>query len=207
MRGGRFPDAESDVVTRLLVLGVAAWFAWTLVAGLLQPAPTIRGKDPVHYEPTEYHGWRAPEDADGVFTLHDRTTGRVAAQYPVADGVLHEAPGQRDAFPFTGTYTPSEYLGRWRFDAGGWAAVTAAGGPGLNAEAGIRVSPCRLLYGALAPDVVISDRTAGVGISLFPPTRWVGRPWDHVGVGAWYLVPLDSGRPGGALGLSLTITR
>lgn len=194
-------------MTRYLVLGVAAWFAWTLVAGLLQPAPTIKGKDPVHYEPTEYHLWRAPDDADGRFSLHDRATGKLAAEFPVADGVLHEDPKQRDAFPWITTYTPSEYVGRWRPDAGGWAAVTAAGRSGLNTEAGVRVSPCRLFYGSLAPDVVLSDRTAGVGISLFPPTRWVGQPWDHVGVGAWYLVPLGSGRPGGALGLSLTITR
>jgi hypothetical protein len=194
-------------VTRLLVLGVAAWFAWTLVAGLLQPTPTIKGKDPVRYEPTEYHGWRAPENADGVFTLHDRASGRVVAEYPLADGVLHQAPEQRDATPFRATYTPSEYLGRWRFDAGGWAAVTPAGRTGLGAEAGIRLSPCRLFYGSTAPDLVLSDRAAGIGVSLFPPTRWVGQPWDHVGIGAWYLVPFSPGRPGGALGLSLTITR
>lgn len=194
-------------MTRLLVLGVAAWFAWTLVAGLLQPAPTITGKDAVHYEPTEYHLWRAPEDADGVFSLYDRATGRLAAEYPVADGVLHEAPKQRDAFPFAATYAPSAYLGRWRFDAGGWAAATVAGSAGVHLETGVRVSPCRLAYGSIAPDLVLSDRAAGVGVSLFPPVRWVGEPWNHVGVGAWYLAPLGgSGRPGGALGLSLAIT-
>lgn len=55
-------------------------------------------------------------------------------------------------------------------------------------DAGLRVSPCRFLNGIVStPDLLLSGRNAGFGISLFPPPELVGRGFSHLGIGVGHV--------------------
>lgn len=62
---------------------------------------------------------------------------------------------------------------------------------------GLRVSPCRLLYGTTAPDLVLAKDWAGAGASFYLPSQLVGATASHIGVGAWYGVPFSDGADSG----------
>lgn len=182
--------------------GVIIYVIWAFISGHEQPPPTLEGKETAHYEPTQYHGTAAPKDADAVVDVVD-TTGRVRAKgYLDHYGIVHQDPEQEKSGEFKLVVTPQAYSNRYWFDAGAFAAYSKEGD---HEAIGLRLSPCRLLYGYVAPDLLLTERSYGVGFSLYPPTRSVGGEWGHFGLELSYLRPYrddDDGPRGFTLGLS-----
>jgi hypothetical protein len=53
-------------------------------------------------------------------------------------------------------------------------------------DMGIRVSPARLLYGTLAPDLLVGTENIGIGASFYLPTGVGKGLWKKIGIGgAW----------------------
>jgi hypothetical protein len=178
------------------VIAYVAWMFWGMTA---QPPPSVDGMVPIPYETTRLHGWKGPSDGEGLLTITNRS-GDTVAQYVVGDsGVLHEDPGQQREGQFRASFEPSLYIGRWWFDVGAFAAANTE-----DQYLGLRISPARLFYGTVAPDIVGSESSIGLGVSVFPPARNVG-DWSHIGVGCWYLHDLDRGDNRLSLGLSTSI--
>ena len=177
---------------------VVAFVLWTLFSSSVKPPSSIAGKQPIDYATTDFGGWKAATDGDGTLTIRNRT-GDVLGEYVLgSSGVLHESPEQAKSGLIVASYKPDLYLGRWWLDAGAFASVDD------HLRLGIRVSPARLLWGVVAPDVVASESALGVGISLYTPSRSVGT-WSHLGVGVWYLHDLDRDSNNLSLGLSTSL--
>lgn len=98
-------------------------------------------------------------------------------------------------------YDPGLDLGTFA----GYATSHSADLPGF--QVGVRVSPARLAWGAVSPDVVITSSGFGAGLSAYPPGAYFGRWWDHIGVGAWYIEPFDGGSPSLVVGLAFSTRR
>lgn len=96
-------------------------------------------------------------------------------------------------------WTVHRYPVDYDTDLGAWAGFRVASGSGDNPEGetgldiGLRYSPVRFAYGIIAPDLLISPRQAGIGVSAYPPTKTVRYPFNKLGVGLGYLADYDGG--------------
>jgi hypothetical protein len=186
-----------------VVIGFVLWTIWSTST---QPAPTVKDKVPVSYEPTRLH-WRWKDDTDGISSLglDNRSTRERVADYVAGDGgVLHQSPEQERDGVLAAKVTPDLYLGKWQLDVGPILAGSAVDNTSAI-QAGIRYSPCRLAFGVIAPDIIATNDLIGAGVSLYPPERSVGPTWSHFGLGLWYGAPWDGGNPGPVVGLSASI--
>lgn len=133
-----------------------------------------------------------------------------AASYVLDDGHLYHAgepPRADDPEAITASVAPDYYLADpTKLDLGAWAGYNTRGSDvrGGRFQAGARYSPVRLLYGIIAPDLVVSEDVAGAGVSVYPPERLVGRYLGHVGVGGWYVAPFAGGDAGWMFGLTFS---
>lgn len=69
---------------------------------------------------------------------------------------------------------------------------------------GLRASPCRILYGTIAPDFLIGAHEVGLGASFYAPVDYFGHQFVHWGLGVGRLWSLDQGRPGNVIYLSFS---
>ncbi len=99
-----------------------------------------------------------------------------------------------------------EYLYDPGFDIGTFGGY-AVSGTVPRFQVGLRYSPVRLSWGILAPDVVASQTAAGVGLSVYPPSTYFGRWWDHFGLGGWYVAPYDGSHGAVVVGLAFSSHR
>ena len=60
-------------------------------------------------------------------------------------------------------------------------------------DCGLRLSPCRIGWGTIAPDLLASPNQAGVGISFYLPPQTVSSFWQHIGVGLAYCADYHGG--------------
>jgi hypothetical protein len=156
-----------------------------------------------------------PKDAANG-TLHLHTTKPIPAGNDLYVDVLHdglsERPAQRTARTSAGleaTYTRNralvEPIAGFPFgDWGTFAAVrTGPSAPGIEDTSagtdsgrfvvGLRTSPVRLLYGTVAPDLLLAPHDLGLGLSAYaPPDLW-GGTFDHWGIGVGRLYSLARG--------------
>jgi len=112
---------------------------------------------------------------------------------------------------YTTSFTPDYYLAERTFDLGCFAAYRPSGrnvDQGRSSEAfevGLRYSPIRFLYGTVAPDALLTANAAGAGISFYPPERYVGPRWHHLGIEVGWVASLSGHSPDGWLaGISFT---
>lgn len=70
---------------------------------------------------------------------------------------------------------------------------------------GLRFSPVRVLYDTVAADFLISPSTAGVGVSVYPPSDYFGSVFSHWGVGYGHLWATDNGNSSNIFYLSFTV--
>ena len=70
--------------------------------------------------------------------------------------------------------------------------------------AGLRTSPVRLLFGTTAPDLLISNKGAGVGLSFYGPPDILGSACKHWGLGFGRLWPFGHGDSYSAIYLSFS---
>jgi hypothetical protein len=156
---------------------------------------------------------KGPNDADSIVRISPpKVDGSATAAWP-GDLVLCERDGvlypQGDA-GFTVSQQP--ILSTWdaRLDTGAFFGFRAAsrGNATDDVTAGLRISPVRVLYGYVSPDVVVARDWAGGGFSFYLTENLVPRQWTRVGLGAWYGYPYrgpaTGGGPGWAIGLSFS---
>jgi hypothetical protein len=60
-------------------------------------------------------------------------------------------------------------------------------------DIGLRYSPTRLMYGVISPDLLISPRQAGIGVSVYLPAQTVSYPFNKLGIGIGYLADYNGG--------------
>jgi hypothetical protein len=75
------------------------------------------------------------------------------------------------------------------------------GGSELNV--GLRGSPVRI-WNTIAPDLLLSDKTIGVGVSFYPAPERFGEGWNHLGIGYGYCTPFNDGSSGSLFYLSFS---
>lgn len=167
--------------------------------------------NPIDQNLPRFHAVRGVSDGDGTIKLQSVLDGQFGTLV-LRDGELFSK--EKPAKPTTGsttestendgdkritretlfaTFTPDYYLIEpldfSRLDLGTWIGYK---GSEEGYKGGIRFSPVRLLYGAIAADLVASKDSYGGGISFFPPPKVAGRIWSHIGIGAWYTFPYPS---------------
>jgi len=184
-------------IAAVALLGVTFWFAHA-------PAPSIAGDVAVDTS-THFHLWRGANDADGTYQVRDGADQLVSA-FHVRYNRVSEVPLDRptDATPYHSHYDRDYYAAEPAFDIGVWTGYARFGGDNRHWQSGVRCSPLRLLYGTIGTDLALSQDAAGAGISLYPPPDYFGAPWEHFGLGAWYMAPFDGGSPSWVYGLSFS---
>jgi hypothetical protein len=178
--------------------GILAVVLWTVISSSAQPASNIEGKVAIPYESTRFGFIKTDRDGEGTLTIKSKD-GLTLGEYVLDDsGVLCESPEQAKSGNIKATFKPDLYAYRSWFDIGGFASVDT------KLRLGIRFSPCRLAWDTIAPDLVATESSVGLGVSIYPPTREVGW-WHHIGLGVWYLHDLANHSDGISLGLSSSI--
>ncbi len=161
---------------KFMFVGAALLIGFTLYMNG-NPPETINGKKII--QPTnEYHWIRKEDEVDGTLTVTHVPSGDEFTA-DLYSGNFYQLPGQSK----DGTWSPrvrrDRYLVDPGLDIGTYASVTFDG----DSDVGLRVSPARLAFGYLSPDLLISDDFVGVGLSLYPPREHFGNFWSHMGVG------------------------
>jgi hypothetical protein len=191
-------DEKLAIVAALVVLGVTMYFA-------VAPVKTIANNVPI---PTKTQFVLVkPKDAPNG-TLHLHTTKPIPAGADLYVNVLHDAlsetPAQKSARETAGLdaeYTRLRpfFVPVEKFPFSDWGTFAGArfgsryikGSDGGTADdrivVGLRAAPFRLLYGTLAPDLLIAPHDLGLGISLYAPPDLCGGSFDHWGLGAAHL--------------------
>lgn len=190
----------------LVFILVTVWFN--------HPAPSVNGLHPVEEKGAHFHGIRSKGDGDGTYdaTAHAPDGSIISGRFIADDDRLFITKPADDSAHVSLTFTPDYYLfDATRFDLGAWSGYFNRSDGGASAsnradrfQAGLRYSPARLLYGTVAPDLVLSSDLVGGGISFYPPRKLAGRYFEHVGVGAWYCAPFDGSNPGWSFGFSFS---
>lgn len=70
--------------------------------------------------------------------------------------------------------------------------------------AGLRTSPARLLFGTISPDLLLSNKCAGVGLSFYASPDLFGSAYKHWGLGFGRLWPFSHGDSYSAIYLSFS---
>jgi hypothetical protein len=160
----------------LIVVAATMWFNLT-------PAATLNGKELIDPK-TQFHVVRHGDQVDGtVEVTHVASGDKFTAD--VSSGQFYQTPDQADSDKWSTRVLRDRYLIDPGFDIGTFAGAYM-GGSTENHDGmavGIRYSPVRLLYGTTAPDLLIGQDGAGVGLSLYPPPDYFGHNWSHFGIG------------------------
>lgn len=152
------------------------------------------------------HGWKGKDDGDATIEVRNRE-GQLLGTL-LRDG--HRLYDPKDGSLTTTTTPHLPFFDATRYDLGTFAAY-APGARGTGDDSfvtGIRVSPFRLAFSCVAPDVVVTKDRAGLGFSLYAPEALVGEDAVHIGLGAWYTAPFggrDAAGPGWCAGLTFSI--
>jgi hypothetical protein len=154
-----------------------------------------------------------PEHADGDLTA--------SFSYKDQDGIEHTATGDVDVrhgrvYQSDEQRTASDKAGfkfqynrtvglcdPYLFDLG-----TVAGAAGLSGadrfQVGLRYSPVRLLYGTVAPDLILTKDAVGVGVSAYLPADEFPN-LSHWGLEVARLIPTHSGtKPANFVGIAFS---
>ena len=117
---------------------------------------------------------------------------------PYQDRTQADANAAKDRKDWTYKYTVHRYTIDYGTDLGSWlgfrssrATATQASDTGL--DCGLRLSPVRLVWGVLAPDILWSPNQVGIGASVYAPAQTVAPFWQHVGLGLGYMADYHGG--------------
>jgi hypothetical protein len=122
-----------------------------------------------------------------------------AGGVPYQERVQAESGKSGDKPGWSYKWTVHRYPIDYDTDLGAWAGFRVASTDGNKPEGetgldiGLRYSPIRLGYGVVSPDILISPRQAGLGISVYPPAQTVRYPFNKLGLGLGYLADYDGG--------------
>lgn len=153
------------------------------------------------YSGIEYDDDKSEADVELTSPHGDKWALSVYDGSMLYEGKLQAAANQAAADRGEGKWTYKYIVHRrpidFNIDLGAWAGFRSSGVAGRSGEAGfdigLRLSPVRLGWGMLAPDFLLSPHQAGIGASLYAPTRTVSPFWQHIGIGLGYCVDFDGG--------------
>lgn len=166
-----------------------------------QPRPSTNDLTPVKTK-HDWFAWRNSDDGDGTLVVTDRESYK-SGTYRILDNRLYMADKKQH---FDATYYRAHYWIDPGVDIGTWGGYGA--GFQHHYQVGLRASPARLIDGIVAPDAVIARDRFGLGVSLYAPDYLVDSPWNRVGLGAWYTIPVNTDdRPTWTFGISMSIHR
>lgn len=187
------------------------------------PASSTNGLDRVKQNFSRFHSIRGDTDGDGTLEIKSTFDGRTGtlvldrSQLYEPSTIKPVAPTQLSGVElddwnkahepwYTTSFTPDYYLIERTFDLGCFAAYRPRGrGHDQSFEVGLRYSPVRLLYGTVAPDALITEDAAGLGLSIYPPAAYVGPRWHHVGIELGWVASFAGSSPDGwVAGISFT---
>jgi hypothetical protein len=149
-------------------------------------------------------------DADETIKIYDDETGENLGYLFVKNGRVFEPDGTDiEENRFKTERVVNKYLVEFEVDLGVWSGVYIGKDSGIDRiQTGARCSPAKLLYGAVSPDIVFSQETAGIGASFYVPSESIPSFWNKIGAGAWYCVPYDGNSdPDWCIGLTTSFTR
>ena len=150
---------------------------------------------------------------DQINTYDSKPYGSVTYTYP--DGDPWAIHFYRDRVPRYEAGSATAAAGRIEYvrnyavldidhDFGAWINVYRANDRSAPFDIGLRYSPARLAWGVVAPDFLLSDEQAGIGLSFYLPDQAVNSIWNRFGVGCGWLTDFNTGDRGYSLYFSLT---
>lgn len=159
-----------------------------------RPPSSVNGLTPVKENAPRFHLTKEKGNGEGTYdftvpgTLEDGATTRTGS-FVLYRGKLWE--NEKAPSNFKASFTPDYYFFDPELDLGTFGAYRSNSSDDTSAfQAGLRYSPARFLWGTVAPDLIVSADVAGAGFSIFPPPKFFGGWWQHLGLGIWYSVPL-----------------
>lgn len=177
-----------------LIAGIVAAFAILVYAG--GKGRTPEKADQVALKPTNetFLGIRDHDDMPQSTIEIEDPHGESFVLSLYADGVPYQPKGQPGngwKYKYTVHRVPIDY----DLDLGGWAGLRV--GPNAQdthgLDMGIRYSPVRFAYGVISPDLLVSPRQIGLGVSAYPPSQTVNYRWQHLGLGLAYMADYRGG--------------
>lgn len=129
----------------------------------------------------------------------ERAKRAAASPAPGTSGPAAKPAGTADTGDWHIEYRVNRYALDYSYDLGAWVGfrvkTTSGDNPkgDVGLDAGLRFSPVRLGYGIVSPDLLVSPRQAGVGVSFYPPAATVAPALQHFGVGVGYLADYRGG--------------
>ena len=154
---------------QFIALALLAFVAFTLLQSKQVP-PLPDGSKPVPTE-TNYHATPTTPRVDGEIVVKDPAGAELGRWYLDAGRVY--APPNSGRPGVNLELIRHQYLYDPGFDIGTFAGY--GGGDLPHFQVGVRLSPVRLAWGVLAPDVAFTSTAAGVGLSAYPPAAYFGR--------------------------------
>ncbi len=199
-------------ILAVLVIGFTLFFSGP-------PTRTV-GDNVIIPTKTNFDSVSKKDQADATLHLYaakDIKAGS-ALDIDILDGVLSESKDQaaaRKEFGIEAEVTKNRALinPAWRFpftDFGTFAGYAPDRDPD-NSDIdnglviGLRFSPVRALYDTIAADFLISPSTAGIGISIYPPSDYFGSVFSHWGIGYGHVWATDNGSSSNIFYLSFSV--
>jgi hypothetical protein len=200
--------SKADVIAVILIAAVV----WVIHVEK-RPAPAVGGDTPVPTT-THFNAFATPEQPDGDLTLswttrdENGSTVHHSASADVRHGRVYQSDVQRKASDAEGLTLHYDHTISFA-DSNNLDIGTVAGFAGLSSlsrfQVGIRYSPCRLFFGTVAPDALITRDAVGLGVSVYlPPSAYP--ELSHFGLEVGRLVPTHaSTKPANFIGGAFSI--
>jgi hypothetical protein len=191
---------------QIVCIVLVALIAYGVFTRGRSPGPSIRGEVAIPRDGTDPRLWQDGKGAEDRIRVRDRDGKFDPLFFDVDErGVLHQTPEQARDGAVVVDYRHQLYGARAWCDIGAFAGVVGTKSGDHPTQVGLRFSPARFLDGAVAADAVATEHAIGAGVSVYLP-RELGAapPWNHIGVGLWYMAAYNGGGAGAALGLTIT---
>jgi hypothetical protein len=175
------------------VMGLIALTFWLAST----PPPTINGEVLIPEKHKNVHLIRHKDEVDGTLEVIHKPSGD-KFKTDFVDNNHYQQPSQKDSGKWGTSLSRDYYLIDPGLDWGtyaGWASDHKRDHGDSDFKVGLRFSPARLLFGTVAPDLLIGSDAAGVGVSVYPPKSFFGGGWNHVGIGVGRVYDYDDHDP------------
>jgi hypothetical protein len=152
-----------------------------------KPLPEKKDQVPLPVNHRTFTGMEVNDDTSSAdIQITDLSNGNTASLSLYEDGV-YEPKKQSAGSPFKFEYTVHLKPIKIGLDPGWWGGFQSFQGEDRNSfDMGFRLSPARLLYGVVAPDLLLGTQSAGIGASFYLPTTIGTGIWKKIGIGgAW----------------------
>ena len=159
-----------------------------------RPIPEKKDQVPLPVTDRTYHGIQDDDEkstADITFT--HRASGDTRSISLYDDGV-YEGKSDANDKKFDVQYHIHYYPFKIGLDLGWWGGIEPYHPEGDRpVDQGLRISPCRIAYGVLAPDLLIGTQSIGIGVSGYAPTGYATGIWKKVGIGGAWMADYHGG--------------